>query len=89
MVEPTASGEFEFLLDRIAQRYLDTDKVLKMFIQNGQVEFDEFENFAVPLLLTTVVNQAAIMAYLLKKEGHKGFPAEVSVMQKEEEGGDE
>lgn len=87
MVDPVLDGEFEYLLDNIAKRYLDTDKVLKMFIRDGHIEYDEFENFATPLLLTTVVNQAAIMAYLLKKEGHKGFPAEVSILQKE--GGDE
>ena len=88
MAEPVADGEFAFLLDRIAERYLDTDKVLKMIIRNGKVEYEDFETrFVVPLLLTAVVNQTAIMAYLLKKEGHQGIPAEVSVMQKE--GGDE
>jgi hypothetical protein len=87
MSDPVLDGEFAFLLDRIAERYLDTDKVLKMFIRNGRVEYEDFEKFVVPLLLTAVVNQTAIMAYLLKKEGHKGFPAEVSVLEKE--GGDE
>ena len=88
MADPVKDGEFAFLLDRIAERYLDTDKVLKMFIRNGRVEYEDFEKFVTPLLLTAVVNQTAIMAYLLKKEGHKGFPAE-EVLVQEEKGGDE
>jgi len=87
MANPVKDGEFAFLLDRIAERYIDTDRVLKMFIVNNKVEYESLEKIAVPLLLTAVVNQTAIMAYLLKKEGHKGFPAEVSVLKKE--GGDE
>lgn len=82
--------EMEFVLDKIASRYLDTDKVLRMFINGDRLEFDKLESYVGPMLATIVVNQAAIMAYILKKEGHKGFPAEVSVMQKvEDEGGDE
>ena len=83
--------EFKFVLDRMAERYIDTDKVLKMFIKDGKFVYDEFEQFVAPLLLTTVVNQAAMMLYILKKEGHKGFPAEVTIAkpEKTEEGGDE
>ena len=82
--------EMEFVLDKIASRYLDTDKVLRMFINGDRLEFDKLESYVGPMLATIVVNQAAIMVYILKKEGHKGFPAEVSVMQKvEDEGGDE
>jgi len=82
--------EMEFVLDKIANRYLDTDKVLRMFINGDRLEFEKLESYVGPMLATVVVNQAAIMAYILKKEGHKGFPADVSVMQKvEDEGGDE
>jgi hypothetical protein len=82
--------EMEFVLDKIANRYLDTDKVLRMFIKGDKLEFDKLESYVGPMLATVVVNQAAIIAYILKKEGHKGFPADVSVMQKvEDEGGDE
>ena len=82
--------EMEFVLDKLASRYLDTDKVLRMFINGDRLEFDKLESYVGPMLATAVVNQAAIMAYILKKEGHKGFPADVSVMQKvEDEGGDE
>ena len=82
--------EFNFVLDRMADRYIDTDKVLKMFIKDGKFAYDEFEKFASPLLLTIVVNQAALMLYILKKEGHKGFPADVTIMKSEQkEGGEE
>lgn len=81
--------EMEFVLNKLSDRYLDTDKVLRMFINNDRLEFENLEGYVGPMLATVVVNQAAIMAYILKKEGHKGFPAEVSVIRKEEEGGDE
>ena len=81
--------EMEFVLDSMAKRYVDTDKVLRMFISGDKLEFDKIESYVGPMLATVVVNQAAIIAYILKKEGHKGFPADVSVMQKvEDEGGD-
>ena len=83
--------EFKFVLDRMADRYIDTDRVLKMFIRDKKFVYDEFEKFAAPLLLTLAVNQAALMLYILKKEGHQGFPAEVTITKPEntEEGGDE
>ena len=78
-------AEMEHVLNSMAHRYVDTDKVLKMFISDGQLGFENLESYVGPMLATIVVNQAAIIAYLLKKEGHKGFPAEVSVMRKVEE----
>lgn len=91
--------EMEFLLDQMAKRYVDTDKVLRLFIEGKSVKIDDWNQFISSMLLTTVCNQTAIMAYILKREGHKGLPAEITVMREEvpqppekeekEEGGDE
>jgi hypothetical protein len=70
-------------LEALLMRLKDTDDFLNLFIKEGQITVspDNLSEFLVRGIMGTVCNQAAIMTYILEKEGHKGLPGKVTITE--------
>ena len=73
-------------VEALLMRLKDSDDFLNLFINEGQITVspDNLSEFLVRGIMGAVCNQAAIMTYLLEKEGHQGLPGNVTITKEGE-----
>lgn len=73
-------------LDAMLRRLKDTDDFLNLFIDDGQITVspENLSEFLVRGIMAAVCNQAAILTYLLEKEGYEGPRGEVTIEKVED-----
>jgi hypothetical protein len=79
-------GIMERSLDAMLKRLKDTNDFLDLFIKDTQITVtpENLSEFLVRGIMASVCNQAAILTYLLEKEGYEGLSGDVAVTKPEE-----